>query len=204
MFIGVCFFGRSKYYDKKYLLESFGPNHTYDIFYSADNEPEETIADFIKVYSPISINNDKITYDVDFGIYPNNRTCLANINNMTRHLINKKRVFALLEEHCIATGKVYDLIVSCRLDLHMDKYAPELPLANTVYIPSGYDYEGINDRFAMGDFQTMKQYMNIYDNCLYLLTNKISVPHPESLHLDNIRHCKVNIERFNLHQSITL
>ena len=201
MFIGVCFFGRSKFYEKKYLLESFGPDHTYDIFYSADNEAAEVIDNFTKIYSPISINNEKITYDVDFGIYPNNKTCPANISNMTRHFINKKRVFALLEEHCITEGKTYDLIVSCRLDLYMDKYSPATPTANTVYIPSGDDCTGINDRFAMGDFNTMKQYMNLFDNCVYLLTNN-SVPHPENLHLDNINHCKITIERFNLHQSI--
>ena len=202
MFIGVCFFGRIQHFDKKYLLNSFGPNHTYDVFYSGDNEPDELIAEFQKMYNPIHIINDKISYDVDFSIYPNTKTNPVNINNMTRHFINKKRVFTLLEEHCNITNKFYDLIVSCRFDLYMDKYSPEIPLPNTIYIPSHEDHTGINDRFAIGDFNTMKKYMNLYDNCLYLLENKICPPHPENLHLYNILFHNINIVRFNLHQQL--
>ena len=202
MLIGVCFFGRINYYDKNYLVNSFGPAHEYNFFYSGDNEPEHVVAAFQTAYTPICINNDKISYDVDFGIYPNNKTCPVNINNMTRHFLNKKRVFGLLEEHCAKTNKSYDLIISCRFDLYMDIYSPGIPSANTIYIPHGEDHTGINDRFAMGDFQTMKQYMNLYDNCIYFLENKLCVPHPENLHLCNILYCKINIERINLHQEI--
>ena len=202
MLIGVCFFGRIKHFDKKYVLHSFGSSHTYNFFYSGDNEPEELVDTFKKMYTPISVNNDKIVYDIDFGIYPNNKTHPVNIHNMTCHLINKKRVFQLLEEHCNKTNTAYDIIVACRFDLYMNAYSPELPLKNTVYIPSGNDHTGINDRFAFGDFQTMKQYMNIYDNCVYLIENNISVAHPENLHLYNILHCKINIVRINIHQEI--
>ena len=202
MLIGVCFFGRLRHFDKKYFLNSFGANHTYNFFYSGDNEPEDLLAEFQRVYTPIAINNEKLSYTIDFGIYPNNKTSPVNIANMTRHILNKKRVFGLLEEYCKTTQTSYDLVVSCRLDLSMDAYSPELPLENTVYIPDGEDHTGINDRFAMGDLQTMKHYMNLYDNCAYLLENGISVPHPENLHLYNLLHCKINIQRINLRQNI--
>jgi len=202
MFIGVCFFGRIRHFDKKYFLNSFGANHTYHFFYSGDNEPEELVAEFQKLYAPISISNEKLSYTIDFGIYPNNKTCPANIDNMTRHLLNKKRVFGLLEEYCAKTQTSYDLIVSCRFDLRMDAYSPDLPLENTIYIPEGNDYMGINDRFAMGDIQTMKHYMNLYDNCVYLLEKGLSVPHPECLHASNLLHCNLNTQRIKLPQSI--
>jgi hypothetical protein len=202
MLIGVCFFGRIKYFDRTYLINSFNPNHEYNFFYSGDNEPEHLINEFKEIYKPISLNNDKISYDIDFGIYPNDKTYPPNIHNMTCHFINKKRVFRLLEEHCNITNKSYDLIVSSRLDLYMHNYSPEIPLKNTIYIPNGEDHTGINDRIAFGDFQTMKHYMNLYDNCVYLLKNKICVPHPETLHLYNILHYKINIVRINLYHEI--
>jgi len=202
MRIGVCFFGRIKYFDKKYLLNSFGSEYEYNFFYSGDNEPEELVAEFQKMYNPIDMNNDKIVYDIDFGIYPTLKISPANINNMTCHFINKKRVFRLLEEHCNITKKSYDIIISCRFDSYMDKYSPEFPLPHTIYIPHGQDWCGINDQFAYGDFETMKQYMNIYDNCKYLLENKGCPLHPEHLNLYNIIDCLLNIQRINVHQEI--
>jgi hypothetical protein len=200
MRIGVCFFGRIKHYDKKYLIESFGSNHSYDFFYSSDDEPADLINQFIELYHPISIDNNKISYDVDFSIYSPPHP--QQMHNMTCHFINKKRVFGLLETHCNLTNTHYDLIISVRLDLYIDKFEPELPIENTIYIPTNEDHNGINDRFAMGDFKTMKQYMNIFDNCLYLLDNKITVAHPERLTLSNIQHCNINVNRLNLYHNI--
>jgi hypothetical protein len=202
MLIGVCFFGRIKHFDKNYFVNSFGPEHKYNFFYSGDNEPEDLLVEFKKMYNPICVNNTKISYNIDFGIYPNKITYPVNIHNMTCHLLNKKRVFGLLEDYCNITNTSYDLIVSCRLDLYIEQYSPEKPLVNTIYIPAGEDHMGINDRLAYGDFQTMKKYMNLYDNCVYLLDRKLSLPHPESLHLATILFYKLNIIRFSVRHEI--
>jgi hypothetical protein len=202
MHIAILFYGRINKYTNTFLLNSLPQNHTYDVFYSADLEPNELLDDFIKIYKPISVNNDKISYDVDFGKYPNTKTHLSNIHNMTCHFINKKRVFNLLENYINLTNTKYDIIIATRLDLFIDTLTLDIPLPNTIYIPKNEDHTGINDRFAMGDFQTMKKYMNIYDNCVYLLENKISVAHPENLTLYNIEYYKLNIVRFDINYSI--
>ena len=61
---------------------------------------------------------------------------------------------------------------------------------------------GINDRLAIGDFESMKKYMYIFDNCIHLLENNLSFPHPESLTLGNIQYNNLNIERFDLFHEI--
>jgi len=202
MHIAILFYGRINKYTNTFLLNSLPQKHTYDVYYSADLEPNELLDDFIKIYKPISVNNDKISYDVDFGKYPNTKTHPVNIHNMTCHFINKKRVFNLLENYINLTNTKYDIIIATRLDLFIDTLTLDIPLPNTIYIPKNEDYTGINDRFAMGDFQTMKKYMNIYDNCVYLLENKISVAHPENLTLYNIEYYKLNIVRFDINYSI--
>jgi hypothetical protein len=79
MHIAILFYGRINHYEKKFLINALPKIHHYDFFYSSDSEPQELIDDFIKIYNPISINNNKILYDVDFGIYPNNKTCKAKL-----------------------------------------------------------------------------------------------------------------------------
>ena len=202
MRVALLFYGRIAHYDKKYLLKSLPTTNEYDVFLSSDAANDAAIEDFIKIYAPISINNDALTYDVNFGKYPNTKTQPAVIHNMTCHFLNKKRVFGLLEQHIALTGASYEVVISTRLDLIMNPVHVELPAYNTIYIPHGDDYTGINDRFAMGDIEVMKKYMNIFDSCLYLLENKLSVPHPENLTLANIIFCNIATSRFELNASL--
>jgi hypothetical protein len=197
--VAILFFGRLRNYEKLWLLNALPPGNIYDVFLSSDNSPHEDVEGFRRLYNPVAVINDPITFVVSFGLYPNNKTCPANINNMTRHFINKKRVFALLE----ATGTQYDLVISSRLDLYMEPLALPAEVApNTVYVPEGEDHTGLNDRFAYGSQGAMRHYMNIFDNCIYLLKNRISVPHPENLTLYNLLHCGVSIARFPNYQKI--
>ena len=201
----VLFFGRSKHFQVTYasLVKSLG-NVTIDVFYSCDNEPEQSIQEFIQVCKPVSIINDKIVYDVDFSKYPLLNPAIRHIkyDSMTRHFINKKRVFTLLEHHMQTTGSTYDMVVSARLDVPINSL-PYIELAeNTVYIPAGNDHCGINDRFALGNVESMKKYMMLYDTAIHILESKLSSPHPESLTLANLIYRKVRVERFPLSTQI--
>lgn len=202
MKIALLFYGRIRHYEKKFAIKALSDYKDIDIFYSSDNEPEHLINDFIKLYNPVSFNNDTISYDVDFGKYPNNVTCPVNINNMTRHFINLKRVFQLLEDTIKCKNIEYDIIIVTRLDLNISKIDLSNLVKDSLYIPFNEDHCGINDRFVMGYLESIKKYMNIFDNCLYLLDNKLSVPHPECLTLANIKYSNINIIRFNLHHNL--
>ena len=164
MRIAVLFYGRVKFFERKYLLNVIDPEHEVDIFYSSDNEPQESIDEFIKLYNPISINNDKVVYDVDFNKYPlyvfySDRKPL---HNMSCHFTNVKRAFALLKDHVTKNNINYDLVIVTRIDLFIEKLVLYKPHENTVYIPCGDDYEGgLNDQFAIGNQAAMKFYCSL-------------------------------------------
>jgi hypothetical protein len=62
----------------------------------------------------------------------------------------------------VNNGKKFDCILYYRADIDSpDKLQIEMPKENTVYIPSNHDYNGINDRMAYGNFETMKKYCNV-------------------------------------------
>jgi len=160
-----------------------------DFFLSSDNSDQKILDKFIMLYKPITYNNDKIHYNYNLGKYPGRRREITNtlMHNMTCHFINKNRVFILLEKYIHSFKKKYDF--------------SELK-ENTIYIPFGYDYTGINDQIAYGKIDVMRKYNSI--NPLYLLENKLSIPHPENLTRTNIYMHKLNIERpmikYHLHR----
>ena len=198
MRIAILYFGRSRHVEHTYptLVHSL-VNHSADVFYSGDNEHTEKL---VEICAPVSLINDPITYTVDFSKYPIfiPDICAPNFDSMTRHFINKKRVFILLEEYMAKHGVTYDLVICARLDIPIHGLAIPEPAQNTVYIPLGYDYFGINDRFAMGDVDSMKKYMLLYDSAVFLLDHKVTVPHPESLALANIKYRNLYVERISL------
>lgn len=202
MRIAILFFGRSKHVEHTYptLLHSLG-NHSADVFYSGDNEHTEKL---IEICKPISIINEPITYTVDFSKYPIfiHGINTPNFDSMTRHFINKKRVFKLLEEYIHKHNVTYDVVISARLDIPIHNLTIPEPVQNTVYIPEEYDYFGLNDRFAFGDVDSMKKYMLLYDTAIDLLESKLTVPHPESLTLANIKYKKLRVIRIKLSTEI--
>ena len=204
MRVALLLYGRITHFKSQYenIINAIGNEHIIDIFLSCDNQPDTYISEFKELYKPISINNDKINYLYDFNNYPIEEPITVTIDNMIRHFINLKRVFKLLEEHIDRTNFIYDIIITTRIDLHLN-IRLDLPKSdnNTIYIPSGHDYrsnryDAINDRFAMGNLDIMRQYNNIIDNCIYLLDNRISYPHPEMLTYAHIIFSKINIIRF--------
>ena len=54
----------------------------------------------------------------------------------------------------------------------------------------------------MGDIEVMRKYMYVFDNCLYLLDNRLADPHPETLTLANIRHNNLSVIRFYMNHTI--
>jgi hypothetical protein len=191
MKIAVLVYGRLEKCANNYanILENIGLQHELDFFVSSDNSVY--MKQFIKMYKPKLWVNDPIKYTVDFGKYPTNRP-ETNIHNMTCHFINKQRVFELFKGY---NGN-YDVVLSLRIDLHFDTpFTFEDIQENTVYIPCGSDWGGINDQLAYGTFETMAKYHSIFENCVYLLESG-TVPHPETLNSANIIYNKLNIIRF--------
>jgi hypothetical protein len=200
MHIAVLVYGRLnkciEHYDN--IIHAIGQDNQIDFFMSSDNSP--IVGDFIKTYNPIAYINEPIEYKLDFGTF-NGKRLETNISNMTRHFINKYRVFNLLEEHVKRTSTEYDIIISLRVDLVFQNKIQMTGLEpNTIYIPEGNDFieNAINDQLALGSFQVMKSYSNIYMNAFRMLQMGITIPHPESLNYANIVNNNIHIQRFPL------
>ena len=196
--VAVLIYGRlNKCY--KDIIKSFG-NHKVDYFISSDNSTTTDLNKCIKLYNPASYINDSITYTYKFNKYPNKRK-ETNLDTMTRHFINKQRVFNLLEEYIKTTGAQYDIVLSIRADLKINNnFNFNRINSNTIYIPRGNDFinHAINDQVAYGSFEVMKKYMNVINNCDDILKRRKSIPHPESLTLANLELNNIKIVRFRL------
>ena len=213
MQIAILFYGRIKHYEKKFLLNILEKGHNVDIFYSCDNEPEELVNDFKTIYNPIAVNSEPITYDQAVNNYyfswvdKAEPIIVGNIqeyDRMIRHFINLKRVMELLEKSCSNTKIVYDLVIATRLDLQLGLMPPLcMPLPNVIYIPEGNNHCGLNDQFAMGNFETMKHYMYLFDKYPQYMELNIR-PHPETLTLCNIMEANENMKigRFSMDHTI--
>ena len=208
MKIAVLVFGRLNKCEETYsnIMSQLDPeNNKLDFFMSSDNSPEPFFEKFKELYKPIYYTNEQIIDTYDLEKYPKHPRVVSNVYNMTRHFINKKRVFDLFEKY-INENKMlnkdinYDIVLSLRIDtLFLSKLVfVEKCKENTIYIPEGSDHLGTNDQLAYGNIDVMRKYMNIIMCCNFYLDNKYTIPHPESLTRTNIIYNNIDLARFYL------
>jgi hypothetical protein len=210
MKIAFLFYGRIKKFDKFHAKNIVHlKEHTVDCFLSHSPDLNEDLAEFISLYKPISYTNDEITEEDIFkepvrkfieqsAAY---RSCgFPKSNNMKSHFINKRRVFQLLEKHVGETNATYDYIIVTRLDLTIfDTLSLQdiHVLENTIHIPEGHDFGGLNDRLCIGNMDSIKKYCDIFNNSPSLLSAGCE-PHPEKLLLAHVQSKGLEVKRFKL------
>jgi hypothetical protein len=92
----------------------------------------------------------------------------------------------------------YDIYVRIRPDM---KFNGKLDFSkydctgNTIYIPQGMDFGGINDQFAFGNHKVMKAYFSVLLN-YGDLWHEGTIFHSESMQLANLNSQGINIVRF--------
>ena len=201
MKIAVLLYGRINRYRELYTrFRFFFRNHDIDIFYSSDASPENELNEFINIYRPIKVINDKIQLQPFFQKYT--YECTVNIDSMYCHFMNKQRVFSLLEEYCKDTSTHYDCVFSTRLDIYYTCTLPELTINNnTIYVPNRDSLPNINDHIAYGSYESMKTYMNIISNCDTLLSKYVNSLNPHLLTYYNLtsKNISVNLVSLNYH-----
>lgn len=203
MRIAVLVYGRLNKCAEHYnnIIDSIGKEHNIDFFCSSDNSSEELLKDFIRLYKPISYINDKIDYTLDLSRYPKRHE--TNVDSMIRHFINKNRVFTLLEKYIENNKNIeYDIIISLRVDLlFQNKFnfnISNIKDSNSIFIPYINNYFGVNDQLAYGNYNTMNKYMNIINNCVYLIENYSILVNPEIITKKNIEFYELQVNNFDI------
>jgi hypothetical protein len=178
-------------------MENVVQDHQADFYLSHSPElNEETELELFKeLYNPVAVCNDSIPekgVDFDFEDYPIITELYTKRRNVVSMFYNRKRVFELLK----ASGKIYDCIVSYRLDLLSFTKMDYSNLDQQIYIPEGQDsFGGINDQIAYGKYEPMNIYMNLFNSMKQYLENNICIFHPEVLNKCHLLSNKVSIIR---------
>lgn len=88
------------------------------------------------------------------------------VQGMLQQLHGLYKVDLLRCEHEMVGNFKYDWVIRLRPDLYINSFMEDLILCNNdvIYIPSKFhDYGGYNDRFAFGNSDNMRIYMQRYD-----------------------------------------
>jgi hypothetical protein len=194
MKIAVLFSGRIYKFGSHYnnIMENVVQDHEADFYLSHSPElNEDNLELFKEMYKPVAVCNDPIP-DFDFEEYPIPENTLTVKRNIVCMHYNRKRVFELMKK----SGKIYDCIVSYRLDLFSQSKIDYSNLDKSIYIPEGQDFNGgINDQVAYGAYEPMSIYMNLFDSMKKYLDEKKTIFFPELLNKCHLFENKISIIR---------
>lgn len=192
-------------YDKNInTLKLLGDDLTFFVSINKSADNSEYTQKFL---NELNITNNQINIEQtqepqELYNYPKRmETVYHNAYSMFYH---NKRSFQLMEEYQNKHNINFDVIIKFRGDLKStEKFPIETPINNlTVYIPNSFDWSGINDQIAYGDFDSMKIYSNCVDYILDYCKNKI-IFHPETILKYHLNTNNLKIKRFKYGYSIT-
>jgi hypothetical protein len=105
---------------------------------------------------------------LDEGRLRNGKNCLlkTGVQAYLQQLYGLRRCDAIRIAHQRRTGARYDWVVRCRPDLLFEAPVPDLRGLDPryVHVPDFHQFEGVNDRFAVGNPENMTIYMNKFDD----------------------------------------
>jgi len=127
----------------------------------------------------------------------------GNLYNMFSMFYHNMKCFRLIETYQKEHNITFDIIVKYRPDIYSNQCLdfPSEIENNTVYIPRGADWGGINDQIGFGNFDTMKK----YSQCVLQfseLGKQTQNFHPETLLKAHLQNKELNIKRFDFEYSL--
>jgi glycosyltransferase involved in cell wall biosynthesis len=180
---------------RKYIRHT----NTLDIFLGHNTELMEDLTEFTKTCKPVSIVEEPIRYTHNYAKYPGQRSDV-NLHSMIVRFLNRQRVFQNFEQYASRKKKQYDFVVSCFVNTEFLDFVRFdcLPTnQDTVFIPIGDDWGGLNYFLAYGTPTAMKPYMNLYSNLIPMLERKC-IPHPETLMKQHAHDQSIHVVRSNV------
>jgi hypothetical protein len=197
--VAILFSGRITAYDKVLNKLQDLKNNYNPVCYCSLNEPEynDYIDKFCKIFD---ITRDRV--NLEPTPYPDFLNNLHGNNpefkpkNMYSMFYHQNKAFNMMEKDITNNNKQFDCIVYYRADIDSpDKLILEMPKPNTIYIPNGHDYGGINDRFAYGNFESMKKYCNLL-NTITSAESISNIGNPEQILKRYLNTKSLEIQRF--------
>lgn len=96
-----------------------------------------------------------------------------------------------------------DIVIKFRSDIIPRSEFPHfIPEKNTIYHPSSNSYSGINDQVAVGDYESMKKYCDLYNHLEHYVKSGQCRFHPETLLLHHLRTQGLNIQTFHFEYTL--
>jgi hypothetical protein len=171
--------------------KNFLDNNDVDIFVSYPYKYKIILDEFIKLYKPKKIVESDEQY-IDVSSYP--LYFQSNRHNVMCMFLNRKKVLEAFNEYVLETKATYDCYISMRCDLIFNAQIDFNKCINQINQPNndiivapntGNQYGGVDDRFAIGTYNSICKYLNVYDNIIKLVNSGIVI-HPEMLTLKNL------------------
>ena len=74
--------------------------------------------------------------------------------------------FQIIREYAMINHIIYHAVIKFRIEIRSDDifHIPNEILPNTIYIPNGSNYRGINDQIAYGTLESMTEYCDVFLN----------------------------------------
>jgi len=206
--LAILLCGRIKGYTnvEQYLL-NLKRKYNATIFCSLNKKIK---SDYInKFCSRFGINDEQLNLEptkTHEHIYSNLTLCADEMNIVDRErtysqYFHKYKCFKLLKSYQLKHSVNFDCVLFFRADIDSsEEFKIRRPEPNTIYIPEGKDYYGLNDQIAYGDFEAMRLYSDgvvfLSKVCLQLGILKFPYSINENLMKRHIENTKCRVERF--------
>lgn len=196
--IAILFSGRIKGYTYvEQHLEVLQKKYNATFFISLNNEQRSEYIDRFckkfkigddqaiieKTISPEWIRSFNVEYHTRGGKES------SNVDFMYSMVQNIYLAFNLIAPYQEKHNTQFDCILFYRADIDSGEVINiSMPIENTIYIPEGFDWEGINYQIAYGNYDAMKKYCDLVNNLQKLCGEQRISYHPETLlkkHLEN-------------------
>ena len=195
--VAVVFSGRATCYDESYAwFKNFSDKYAVDFYCSISTELDEYYQKFLDLYNIEKYKFENMPTDIVFE-GDNHRNRMSMFYNLQSAVD-----LIPLDDYDIVLYSRADIVCSQDLDLSIAMHHPDRD--NVVFIPSGFDYGGVNDQMAFGTSIAMFKYSRVFDNIddyIKKLYIKVDV-HPETTLETHINASELRAERFDLNYSL--
>jgi hypothetical protein len=207
MKVAILFSGRINNNIEQYdnYINNLVQNNSVDLFVChSKTERKDIVNDFIELYKPKKIIENNETF-IDLTHYP--AVYGTRIYNVLYMFENRLTLFKTFNDYVIENNVDYDIIISTRGDIWLYNtidfgYLKSFVDNEMLCIPNPkLDSGGINDQMAVGNYNTISVYLQLYRYFFDILKSGV-ILHPETI-LDNYLNArKQNIMRFEIHYEI--